>query len=287
MPSLSLKNVSVVYNETSDLSKVALDNVSIDFPTGKIIGIIGRTGSGKSTLATLLNGLMKPTSGKIYLDGKDIWEDPKNIRNVRFKVGLSFQYPEYQLFGETVREDISFGPKNMGLSSEEINHRVEAAAKFCGIDSKVMNSSPFELSGGQKRRVAIAGIVAMEPSVLVLDEPASGLDPIGREEILGGIVKNSSEKGTTTIIISHSMEDIAKYSDYILVLSEGKVFSFGTVEETFSKAENLFSAGLDLPQITKLFIELRKRGICSENSVYTLEYAYKKLLKILEKREYL
>jgi len=164
-----------------------------------------------------------------------------------------------------------------------VNSRVENAAKFCGIEPSVMNKSPFELSGGQKRRVAIAGIVAMEPSVLVLDEPASGLDPVGREEILGGIVKNSAEKGNTTIIISHSMEDIAKYSDYILVLNEGKVFSFGTVEETFSKAERLFSAGLDLPQITKLFIELEKRGICKENSVYTIEYAYRKLLKILEK----
>ncbi len=283
MPSLSLKNVSVVYNENSSFSKNALENINIDFPQGKIIGIIGRTGSGKSTLATLLNGLMKPTSGQILLDGKDIWEDPKNIKKVRFKVGLSFQYPEYQLFGETVREDIAFGPKNMGLSESEIQSRVEAAAKFCGLEPKVMNSSPFELSGGQKRRVAIAGIVAMEPEILVLDEPASGLDPIGREEILGGIVKNSSEKGTTTIIISHSMEDIAKYSDYILVLNEGKVFSFGTVEETFSKAESLFSAGLDLPQVTKLFIELKKRGLCSENSVYTVEYAYKKLLKTLEK----
>ncbi len=283
MPSLQLKNVSVVYNEESSFSKTALDNVNIDFPEGKIIGIIGRTGSGKSTLASLLNGLMKPSSGQILLDGKDIWEEPKNIKSVRFKVGLSFQYPEYQLFGETVREDIAFGPKNMGLSSDEVNSRVENAAKFCGIEPSVMNKSPFELSGGQKRRVAIAGIVAMEPSVLVLDEPASGLDPVGREEILGGIVKNSAEKGNTTIIISHSMEDIAKYSDYILVLNEGKVFSFGTVEETFSKAERLFSAGLDLPQITKLFIELEKRGICKENSVYTIEYAYRKLLKILEK----
>lgn len=283
MPSLSLKNVSVIYNENSSFEKAALDNINVDFPEGKIIGIIGRTGSGKSTLATLLNGLMKPTSGQVLLDGKDIWEEPKKVRNVRFKVGLSFQYPEYQLFGETVREDISFGPKNMGLSQDEINKRVDSAAKFCGIEPKIMDSSPFELSGGQKRRVAIAGIVAMEPSVLVLDEPASGLDPVGREEILGGIVKNSAQKGTTTIIISHSMEDIAKYSDYILVLSEGKVFSFGTVEETFSKAERLFSAGLDLPQVTKLFIELRKRGICSEHSVYTVEYASKKLLKILEK----
>lgn len=283
MSSLSLKNVSVVYNEDSSFSKVALDNVSIDFPEGKIIGIIGRTGSGKSTLATLLNGLLKPTSGTVLIDGKDIWEDPKKIKNVRFKVGLSFQYPEYQLFGETVREDISFGPKNMGLSQEEIQTRVNKAADFCGIDSKVMDYSPFELSGGQKRRVAIAGIVAMNPDILVLDEPASGLDPIGREEILGGIVKNSAENGTTTIIISHSMEDIAKYSDYILVMNDGKVFSFGTVEETFSNAEKLFSAGLDLPQVTKLFIELKKRNICSEHSVYTVEYAYKKLLKILEK----
>jgi energy-coupling factor transport system ATP-binding protein len=283
MSSLSLKNISVIYNENSSFSKKALDDINIDFPEGKIIGIIGKTGSGKSTLASLLNGLIKPTSGQVILDNKDIWEDPKKIRNVRFKVGLSFQYPEYQLFGETVREDISFGPKNMGLSEKEITDRVNKAASFCGIDPKIMKSSPFELSGGQRRRVAIAGIVAMDPSILVLDEPASGLDPVGREEILGGIVKNSKEKGTTTIIISHSMEDIAKYSDYILVLNQGKVFSFGTVEETFSEAEKLFSAGLDLPQVTKLFIELKKRGLCEEHSVYTVEYAYKKLLKILEK----
>lgn len=283
MSSLSLKNISVIYNENSSFSKKALDDINIDFPEGKIIGIIGKTGSGKSTLASLLNGLIKPTSGQVILDNKDIWEDPKKIRNVRFKVGLSFQYPEYQLFGETVREDISFGPKNMGLSEKEITDRVNKAASFCGIDPKIMESSPFELSGGQRRRVAIAGIVAMDPSILVLDEPASGLDPVGREEILGGIVKNSKEKGTTTIIISHSMEDIAKYSDYILVLNQGEVFSFGTVEETFSEAEKLFSAGLDLPQVTKLFIELKKRGLCEEHSVYTVEYAYKKLLKILEK----
>jgi len=285
MSSLSLKNVSVIYNENSSFSKKALDNVNIDFPQGKIIGIIGKTGSGKSTLASLLNGLMKPTYGQIFLDGKDIWENPKEIRKIRFKVGLSFQYPEYQLFGATVKEDIAFGPKNMGLSSEEIEERVRKASAFCGIPSSVMNNSPFELSGGQKRRVAIAGIVAMEPDILVLDEPASGLDPVGREEILGGIVKNSSEKGNTTLIISHSMEDIAKYSDYILVLKEGKVFCFGTVEDVFSNAENLFSAGLDLPQVTKLFIELKKRGLSSEHSVYTTEYAHKKMIKILENRE--
>ncbi len=284
MPSLSLENISVIYNESSSMKKVALDNISIDFPEEKIIGVIGRTGSGKSTLAMLLNGLLKPSTGKVFLDGKDIWENPKEIRNVRFKVGLSFQYPEYQLFGETVRKDIAFGPTNMGLTEQEIENRVNSAAKFCGLSENIMDSSPFELSGGQKRRVAIAGIVAMEPSILVLDEPASGLDPVGREEILGGIVKNSVEKKTTVIIISHSMEDIARYSDYILVMNEGKIFSFGTVEETFSKAEKLFSAGLDLPQVTKLFIELEKRKICSGSSVYTPEYAHKTLIKILEKR---
>ena len=282
MPTLSLKNVSVIYNQDADFSRKALDNISIDFPSGKIIGIIGKTGSGKSTLASLLNGLLKPTSGQIFLDNQDIWEKPKEIQKVRFKVGLSFQYPEYQLFGTTVKEDISFGPKNMGLSSEEIEQRVKEASKFCGIPESIMEHSPFELSGGQKRRVAIAGIVAMNPDILVLDEPASGLDPVGREEILGGIVKNSKEKGNTTLIISHSMEDIAKYSDYILVMHEGKIFSFGTVEETFSKAEKLFEAGLDLPQVTKLFIELEKRGFCQDYSVYTTEYAHKKLKKILE-----
>ncbi|HAN21455.1 MAG: energy-coupling factor transporter ATPase [Clostridiales bacterium GWF2_36_10] len=282
MNSLSFKNVSVVYGEGTPFRKVALENINIDFPTGEIIGIIGHTGSGKSTLAMLSNGLLKPTSGNIFLENTDIWEKPKEIGKVRSKVGIAFQYPEYQLFEETVFKDIAFGPKNMGLSEEEINERVKNAAKFCGIDDASLKKSPFELSGGQKRRAAIAGVVAMDPQVLVLDEPAAGLDPLGREEILGGLISYQKQKGSTMILISHSMEDIAKYCDRILVLKEGGVFMYGTVGEIFMQAELLFGASLDLPQITKLFIELKKRGLTENTDVYTVRYAKKEIEKFLQ-----
>mgnify|MGYP003292219761 CR=1 FL=1 len=283
MSSLSLKNISVVYNENSSFSKKALDNINVDFPEGKIIGIIGKTGSGKSTLASLLNGLIQPTSGQVLLDNKDIWEDPKKIRDVRFKVGLSFQYPEYQLFGETVREDISFGPKNMGLSEKEIAERVNAAALFCGIDPKVMNNSPFELSGGQRRRVAIAGIVAMDPSILVLDEPASGLDPVGREEILGGIVRNSKERGTTTIIISHSMEDIAKYVDRIVVMNKGSKMLDDEPKKVFAHYEELEKVGLAAPQVTYMMHALAEKGIPVNTQATTISEAVETITQTLKK----
>ncbi len=276
--SLRLENVSVVYGEGTPFRKVALDNVNIEFPKGKITGIIGHTGSGKSTLAQLLNGLNKPTAGKVYLEGKDIWEKPKEISKIRFKVGLAFQYPEYQLFEETVGKDIAFGPKNMRLSDEEINVRVSEAAKMCGIPENVLERSPFELSGGQKRRVAIAGVMAMRPEVLVLDEPAAGLDPVGKAEILSGIINYKNETGGTVLLISHSMEDVAKYSDMILVLKEGKVFSYGTVEETFADINALMDSSLDLPQITRLFHELKKRGVIERDDVYTVKFG-EKLLK--------
>jgi energy-coupling factor transport system ATP-binding protein len=281
MNALSFKNISVVYGEGTPFRKVALENISIDLPAGEIIGIIGHTGSGKSTLAMLSNGLLKPTGGSIYLDGKDIWEEPKRIKNVRGRVGIAFQYPEYQLFEETVYKDIAFGPKNMGISEDEIDSRVRSAAKFCGIDQNLLKRSPFELSGGQKRRAAIAGVVAMEPQVLVLDEPAAGLDPLGREEILGGLIAYQKEKGSTMVLISHSMEDIAKYCDRILVLKEGGVYMYGTVRDIFMQAELLFGASLDLPQITKLFIELKKRGLTDNTDVYTVKYAKKEIEKIL------
>lgn len=276
--SLRLENVSVVYGEGTPFRKVALDNVNIEFPKGKITGIIGHTGSGKSTLAQLLNGLNKPTAGKVYLEGKDIWEKPKEISKIRFKVGLAFQYPEYQLFEETVGKDIAFGPKNMRLSDEEINVRVSEAAKMCGIPENVLERSPFELSGGQKRRVAIAGVMAMRPEVLVLDEPAAGLDPVGKAEILSGIINYKNETSGTVLLISHSMEDVAKYSDMILVLKEGKVFSYGTVEETFADINALMDSSLDLPQITRLFHELKKRGVIERDDVYTVKFG-EKLLK--------
>ncbi len=275
--SLKLENVSVVYGEGTPFRKVALDNINIEFPKGKITGIIGHTGSGKSTLAQLLNGLNKPTSGKIYLDGKDIWEKPKEISKIRFKVGLAFQYPEYQLFEETVGKDIAFGPKNMGLNENEISLRVAEAAKLCGIPEDSLNRSPFELSGGQKRRVAIAGVMAMRPEYLVLDEPAAGLDPVGKNDILGGIINYKNETDGTVVLISHSMEDVAKYSDMILVLKEGKVFSHGTVEEIFSDIESLANSSLDLPQITRLFHELKKRGLSQRDDVYTVKFGEKLL----------
>lgn len=283
MNALSFKNVSVVYGEGTPFRKTALDNISVDLPSGEIIGVIGHTGSGKSTLAMLSNGLLKPTSGNILLEGHDIWENPKQIRKVRSKVGIAFQYPEYQLFEETVYKDIAFGPKNMGLDEKEIDARVKNAAAFCGISDAVLKKSPFELSGGQKRRAAIAGVVAMEPPVLVLDEPAAGLDPLGREEILGGLIAYQKQKNTTMVLISHSMEDIAKYCDRILVLKDGTVYMYGTVEEIFMQAERLFGASLDLPQITKLFIEMRKRGLIENTDVYTVKYAKKEIEKILKK----
>ncbi len=281
MSAITLENVSVVFGEGTSFCKTALRDINIEFPKGKVTGMIGHTGSGKSTLASLLNGLQKPTTGCVKLFGKDIWENPKEMTKIRSRVGLVFQYPEYQLFDETVRGDIGFGPKNMGLSQEEIEKRVAVAAEFCGISKKELDRSPFELSGGQKRRAAIAGVVAMQPEVLVLDEPAAGLDPKGREEILGGLLEYRNLFDATLIIISHSMEDIAKYADEILVLKKGSVYMQGGVEDVFMQAERLFDAGLDLPQITKLFVELKKRGICASTDVYTVGYAKKEIEKIV------
>lgn len=279
---LELKNVSVVFGEKTPFRKAALNNINISFPKGQITGIIGHTGSGKSTLASLMNGLLKPTCGEILLDGKNIWAKPKEMVKIRSRVGLVFQYPEYQLFDETVEADIAFGPKNMKLAEDEIKQRVKLAAEFCGLSERDLKRSPFELSGGQKRRAAIAGVLAMRPEVIVLDEPAAGLDPKGREEILGGLVEYKNNYGATLLIISHSMEDVAKYADRILVMKEGEVYMEGSVEEIFMQAERLFGAALDLPQITKLFIELKKRGICESTDVYTVNYAKKEIEKILK-----
>ncbi|MBO5767701.1 MAG: energy-coupling factor transporter ATPase, partial [Clostridia bacterium] len=229
------------------------------------------------------NGLLKPTSGEILLDGESIWAKPKEMIKIRSRVGLVFQYPEYQLFDETVESDIAFGPKNMKLPDEEIKNRVKLAAEFCGLSEKELKRSPFELSGGQKRRAAIAGVLAMRPEIIVLDEPAAGLDPKGREEILSGLVEYKNRYGATLIIISHSMEDIAKYADRILVMKDGEIYMQGTVEEIFIQAERLFDAKLDLPQITKLFIELKKRGLCESTDVYTVGYAKKEIQKTITK----
>ena len=276
---LELKNISVVYGEGTPFRKAALDNINTSFKQGRITGIIGHTGSGKSTLASLLNGLSKPTEGEVLLFGENIWAKPKEMVKIRSRVGLVFQYPEYQLFDETVESDIAFGPTNMGLSDDEIKSRVKLAAEFCGISERDLKRSPFELSGGQKRRAAIAGVLAMRPEILVLDEPAAGLDPKGREEILGGLTEYKNTYGATLIIISHSMEDIACYADDILVMKDGRVYMQGDVQEIFMQAEKLFDAKLDLPQITKLFIELKKRNLCESTDVYTVGYAKKEIEK--------
>ncbi len=277
-PIIKLENVTVRYGEGTPFALTALDGINLDIPAGCVCGIIGHTGSGKSTLAQLLNGLLQPTLGKVLFKGEDINRSKQSVNDIRFKVGLVFQYPEYQLFEETVEKDIAFGPHNMSLSEEEISKRVADAARFCGIDREMLTASPFEISGGQKRRAAIAGVIAMSPEVLVLDEPAAGLDPKGRDEILGGLVEYRKTTGTTMILISHSMEDIANWCDRIVVMKNGGVFMQGTVEEIFKSAERLFDAGLDVPQITKLFIELKKRGVVSRSDVYTLGYA-KKLIE--------
>ena len=278
---IEVKGVSYLYGKGTPFEKLALDNVDISFETGKITGLIGHTGSGKSTLVNLLNGLYKPMSGDVLLDGKSIWEKPSEIAKVRFRVGLVMQYPEYQLFDKTVRDDIAFAPRNQGLSEAEINERVLEAIKFTGISEDMLDKSPFELSGGQKRRVAIAGILAMRPEVLVLDEPAAGLDPRGRREILGGLSKYVKESGITLILVSHSMEDMAYYCDNVVVMNGAQVFASGTVSEIFARADELESIGLDIPVISKIAIRLIERGVALDGELYTVsgvKAAVKKLI---------
>lgn len=273
MAKLRLENVSYLYGENTAYRTEALKNISIDIEAGKITGLIGHTGSGKSTMLQLLNGLNKPSSGKVFLDGKDIWEDPKEIGKVRFRVGLVMQYPEYQLFEETVEKDIAFGPRNMGLDENEIAVRTREAIDFVGLGTDVLSKNPFDLSGGQKRRVAIAGIIAMRPEVLVLDEPAAGLDPVGRDTILNGIFRYKQKTGATVIIVSHSMEDMARLCDNIIVLSNGEVALCGTRDEVFGYSEELNRIGLALPQITQLMYILSEKGISVKKGVYTEEEA--------------
>lgn len=275
---IELKNVTYCYDKGTPNEKYALSEVNVGFKKGRITGIMGHTGSGKSTLAMLLNGLTKCQEGQIYHNGKDIWENKNEIGKLRFEVGLVFQYPEYQLFEETVKADISYGPKNMGKSEEEISALVKEAAKFAGVDESIMDKSPFDLSGGQKRRVAIAGVLAMNPDTLVLDEPAAGLDPMGREAILSGLVRYNKEKGTTLIIISHSMEDMAKYCDDLIVLKEGKLKLCGTVEEVFSHADELISWGLNVPQITKVAKLLKQRGMKISDGIFTVNALFDELM---------
>ena len=260
-----------VYSPQTPFEKVAVDDFSLEIEEGEFVGVIGHTGSGKSTFLQHLNGLMKPTSGKVFIHGRDMWADPKKIREFRFMVGLVFQYPEYQLFEETVEKDIAFGPTNMGLSAAEISDRVRTAAEFVGLAPEVMQKSPFELSGGQKRRVAIAGIIAMRPEVLVLDEPAAGLDPRGRREILGGLLEYVKENDASIILVSHSMEDMAYYCDNVVVMNKSEIYKSGTVDEIFSDADSLSEIGLDVPVVAKIASSLRKSGISLTGELYTVD----------------
>ncbi len=278
-PILEVKDLTYIYSAGTPFQHKALDQVSFSVCPGEFIGIIGHTGSGKSTLMQQLNGLLKPTSGQVLLDGKDIWTDKQTTRQARFRVGLVFQYPEYQLFEETVYKDIAFGPKNMGLSQEEVNRRVLDAAGFVGLTQAQLEASPFDLSGGQKRRVAIAGVIAMEPEVLILDEPTAGLDPVGREEILSNIETYRKAKNATIMMVSHSMEDVARLTDRLLVMNGSKLAFDATPQEVFSHAEELLSMGLSIPQVTQVFLHLRHMGLDVPN-VYTMEQATEAILKL-------
>ena len=280
-PILQVQNLTHTYSAGTPFEHKALDNMNFSVERGEFIGIIGHTGSGKSTLMQHLNGLLKPTSGKVLLDGKDIWSDKKLTRQARFRVGLVFQYPEYQLFEETVYKDIAFGPKNMGLSKEEIDRRVREAAGFVGLTEAQLQVSPFDLSGGQKRRVAIAGVIAMEPEVLILDEPTAGLDPVGREEILANIQAYRKAKNATIMMVSHSMNDVARLTDRLLVLNGAHIAMDGTPAEVFTRAWELEEMGLDIPEVTRVFMRLKEMGLPVE-PVYTLEQAVTALKKLKE-----
>ena len=278
-PILKVEDLEYVYSAGTPFEHKALDKVSFSVERGEFIGIIGHTGSGKSTLMQQLNGLLKPTSGKVILDGKDIWTDKATTRQARFRVGLVFQYPEYQLFEETVYKDIAFGPKNMGLSADEIDRRVREAAGFVGLTEEQLNVSPFDLSGGQKRRVAIAGVIAMEPEVLILDEPTAGLDPVGREDILANIQAYRTAKNATIMMVSHSMSDVARLTDRLLVMNGSKLAMDGTPEQVFAHAQELLEMGLDIPPVTRVFLRLRELGL-DVDPVFTLEQAAAALARL-------
>ena len=278
-PILQIEHLTHTYSAGTPFQRSAVDDMNLSMMDGEFLGIIGHTGSGKSTLIQHLNGLLKPTSGRILLQGRDIWADPKKIRDVRFQVGLVFQYPEYQLFEETVYKDIAFGPKNMGLDEADIDRRVRDAAAFVGLTEAMLDKSPFELSGGQKRRVAIAGVIAMEPKVLVLDEPTAGLDPRGRDDILARIQDYHRAKNASVVLVSHSMEEIARNVDRIVVLSDSHVFMESTPRQVFARADELDQVGLDIPQVTKVALALRRRGLPVDTAVYTVEALRDALLR--------
>ena len=278
-PILEVRNLDYIYSAGTPFEHKALDNVSFALEPGEFVGIIGHTGSGKSTLMQQMNGLLKPTSGQVLLDGVDIWSDKKLTRQARFRVGLVFQYPEYQLFEETVYRDIAFGPKNMGLEEKEIDRRVREAAGFVGLTEAQLEVSPFDLSGGQKRRVAIAGVIAMEPEVLILDEPTAGLDPVGRAEILGNIEAYRQAKNATIMMVSHSMEDVARLTDRLLVMNGSRLAMDGKPSEVFSRAQELLAMGLNIPQVTQVFLKLKALGL-DVKSVYTMEQAVAEIARL-------
>lgn len=280
---LELKNLSYVYGTGTPFEKTAVNNVSLSIEKGEFIGIMGHTGSGKSTLVQMLNGLMKPTSGQVLLDGEDIWANPKDIRKIRFKVGMVFQYPEYQLFEETVAKDIAFGPTNMGKSGAELEKAVNDAARFTGLKDELLEKSPFDLSGGEKRRAAIAGVIAMNPEVLVLDEPTAGLDPMGRDVLLSQIVQYHKERKNTVILVSHSMEDIARVADKIIVMNKSNLVMFDKTKEVFSKGRELEKIGLRVPQITKIMLELREKGFDVPEGILTVDEAMNCISSLLDK----
>ena len=278
-PVLEVKALTHTYSAGTPFEHKAIEDVNLEVMPGEFLGIIGHTGSGKSTLIQHLNGLLRPTGGEIRLDGEDIWAKPKEIRRVRFQVGLVFQYPEYQLFEETVYRDIAFGPKNMGLEEKEVDRRVREAAGFVGLTEQQLEVSPFDLSGGQKRRVAIAGVIAMEPEVLILDEPTAGLDPVGRAEILGNIEAYRQAKNATIMMVSHSMEDVARLTDRLLVMNGSRLAMDGTPAEVFSRAQELLAMGLNIPQVTQVFLELKKLGL-DVKSVYTMKQAVAEIVRL-------
>ena len=284
MATIQTKGLTYRYGIGTPFEITAVDHVDLEIESGSFVGIIGHTGSGKSTLIQHLNGLLKPTEGSILLDGKDIWAEKAQMRQVRFRVGLVFQYPEYQIFEETVAKDIAFGPRNMGLAEEEVQARVKETAAIVGLSDDILEQSPFLLSGGQKRRVAIAGVMAMRPEVLILDEPTAGLDPRGREEILEEIKAYRRQTGATILLVSHSMEDVARHAQQILVMNAGKVFCYGTVENVFRRSQELQAIGLAVPQITRVCNALRAKGIPLTEDIFTVEQAKEQLIAWYRKK---
>ena len=285
MPILETQDLTYVYGAGTPFEKTAVDHISLQIEEGELVGVIGHTGSGKSTFVQQLNGLLKPTSGKVLLKGKDIWAEPKKIGAIRFQVGMVFQYPEHQLFEETVEKDIAFGPKNMGLSEEEIKRRVKMAAAFAGLKDNLLGASPFEISGGEKRRAAIAGVIAMDPEVLILDEPTAGLDPMGRDVLLSQIVDYHRQRNNTVLLVSHSMEDIARIADRVLVIDDGKVAMFEKTDKVFAQSARLSQMGLRVPQITKIMTMLREKGYPVSSGVLTVEQGVQEILRILGREE--